>query len=128
MTSRAVEPGKQDEPVEAVVLDGVGPHADERVGEDLAQLVDVDPVRRQRPELEVVQIVGAAVGGPDLVRLLAQDLEAHVLEDRQRVGEEHDRVAPEELEAQDVGPVLEPAIEAEAQGPGRSRGQAGRAG
>ena len=65
---------------------------------------------------EVVDVQGRAVGAVDLERLLVDDLDAHVGEDRQDVGE-RERVDPEQLEPADVRGRVGRAVERDARAP-----------
>ena len=105
------QPGGEHQAAEAVILQPAGPHAREQVLEDLADRLDLDRPAHDGLQAEIVQPVAAAVGGVDLAGLLAQHLEAHVLEHRQSVRQQHGLVAPDQLEAQQLGRVLQPPIE-----------------
>ena len=107
------EPRPQHQPVEAVVLDLPRPDAGERVAERLvdAVRVEVGAFRVEHPEIVDPHPRGAHA--LDLARMLVLDLQTHVLQHRERVGEHH-RAAPdlEELEAQPPLRRFERAVEA----------------
>jgi hypothetical protein len=109
------ETRRQYQPVEAVVLDAAGPGLLERDLEGFPDRVDVDGMAVGDPHAEVVHGEDGTAGRFDAMRLLVEDLEAHVLEDRQGVGEVERQVRADELEADDFGPVLELAVEAHAE-------------
>ena len=98
------ELGREHEPVEAVALGAAVPDRGDGALEEVAQLV----VRALLPDggvghaqAEVVDVQVDAVGAGHLEGLLVDDLDAHVAEDRQDVGEA-ERVDPEQLEPADV--------------------------
>jgi hypothetical protein len=101
----------EDEPVEAVGLGAAVPDRGDRALEEVTQLV----VRALLPDrgvgnaqAEVVDVQARSVGAGDLERVLVDDLDAHVGEDRQHVGQ-REGVDPEELEAPDgVGRLRRP--------------------
>ena len=107
------DPGPQHQPVEAVILDLAGPDAGERLAEDPLDAVRLEirafPV--QHPE--IVQPHPGRAGALDLAGMFVLDLEAHILQHRQRVGE-RDRPAPEleQLEAQPPFPGFERPVKA----------------
>ena len=107
------DPRPEHEPVEAVILHFARPDAGEGVAEYPLDAVRVElrafPV--QHPE--IVQPHPGRVGPLDLARMLVLDLEAHILQHRQRIGQ-RDRL-PAELEELEVQPPfvrLERAVEA----------------
>ena len=84
------EPGPEDERVEAVGLGLAVPHRADRVLEQLAQPVaaavpDHTVVAHAQPEVVDVQVDAVAAG--DLVGPLVDDLDAHVGEHRQHLGQ-----------------------------------------
>ncbi len=90
----------QHQAVEAVVLRAAGPDRDDRVLEGLFQPGE-DQLRAMRIlELEVVHPDDLAVGAADGEARLDQRLQAHVVEDRQDVGERGRPARPIELEAE----------------------------
>ena len=107
---------REDELVEAVGLGPAVPDRRDGALEQVAQLVvravlpDRDVAHAQP---EVVDVQGRAVGALDLERLLVDDLDAHVGEDRQDVGE-RERLDPEQLEPADVRGRVGRAVERDA--------------
>ena len=103
----------QDELVEPVGLGTAVPDRGDGSLEQLAEAV-VRAGVPERPlghaEAEVVDVQGGAVGPLDLERLLVDDLDAHVGEDRQDVGE-RERLDAEQLEPADVARPVERAVE-----------------
>ena len=95
------KPCRDDQPIEVIVLHLAAKHKAERVGEHAVQCVDLH--FRLPPGNEQAQVVhpyGWQPVGRDPVRPLIEDLEAHVLQHRQAVGERHRPAAAEQLEAQ----------------------------
>ena len=89
MTCAPGQPGAEDEPVIAVVLDLAAPGLDERLAERLADAVRVGVAITAADEPEVVDPDALGVARPDRVGPLVGDVHAHVLEQRQHVGERH---------------------------------------
>ena len=116
--SRAVSPAREDEPVEAVVLGLAAPGARERVLEASART-------RSARELGAVVVLEPEVVDPDgrgrlradLVRPLVADPHAHVLEQRQHVGEQDRPPGAKQLERE----VVERSTPAERRGSCRGR-------
>ncbi len=82
------QPRREDETVEAVVLRLAAPGASERVLERCPDIVRLELGSFVVAEPEVVDPDRRAACGLDLVRPLVADPDAHVLEQRQHVGEE----------------------------------------
>ena len=80
-----VEPGAQHQLIEAVVLRLAAPDPQERVLEGLADLVEVELAGVDRLDPEIVQPEARAGRGDELVGLLLEHAQAHVLEHRQHV-------------------------------------------
>ena len=106
------QPGREHEPVEAVVLGLAAPGARERVLERLAHVVGVELGAPVVAEPEVVDPDRRPVGRLDLVRPLVADPDAHVLEQRQHVREEDRPARADELEGEVVERRLERDVEA----------------
>ncbi len=108
------QPRRQNEAVEAVVLGLSTPGAGERILERLAHVVrlELGPFAVAQPE--VVDPDRRPVGRLHLVGPLVADLDAHVLEHRQHVGEEERLPGPEQLEGKVVQGRLERNVEAHA--------------
>ena len=96
------EPGGEHELVEAVVLDLAAPRARERLLERLAHIFGLEVLALVAPEAEVVDPHRRVVAPVDLVRPLVGDGDAHVLEQRQHVGEEQRPAGAQELEREVV--------------------------
>ena len=109
------QPGREHETVEAVVLGLATPGAGECVLERLAHVVGVQLGGPVVAEPEVVDPDRWPVGRLDLVRSLVADPDAHVLEQRQHVGEEDRAAGRSELEGELVVGRLERDIEAHAE-------------
>ena len=107
------DPRPQHEPVEPVVLDLARPDPGKGVAERLVDAVGVEVGTFPVQHPEVVQPDPGRVGPLDLAGVLVLDLEAHILQHRERVGQ-RDRPAAEleELEAQPPLPGFERAVEA----------------
>ena len=90
--------GRKHQPVEAVVLHAAGPDAEKQVLEMLPHGVNVDAISDRGLEAEIVQPVEMSVAAIDPARILAQHLEAHVLQHGQSIGEQDGMVAADQLE------------------------------
>ena len=102
-----VEAGVQDQVIEAVVLGLAAPDPRERVLEILADLVGIEVAGRDRLDAEVVQPEARAGRRDELVGLLLEHAQAHVLEHRQHVGQRDALPGARELEAQQLAALLE---------------------
>ena len=109
------EPGRDHEPVEAVVLGLAAPGAREGVLERLTHVVGVQLRGPVVAEAEVVDPDRRPVGRFDLVRPLVADADAHVLEQRQYVREERRLAGADELEGEVVERRLEWDVQAHAE-------------
>src|SRR3990170_789333 len=89
------------EPIEVVALDLAAPGPGEGVPEDLAHAVGLEPAALVG-QPEVVDPDRRCSGGPDLEGALVEDLDAHVLEQRQGVREQEPLSGAEELEAEEI--------------------------
>ena len=107
------DPGPQHEPVEAVILDPAGPDPGEGLAEYLLDAVRFEIGAFPVQQAEVVQPHSRRIGPLDLAGMLVLDLEAHVFQHRQRVGERGGPLPElEQLEAQPPFLGLERAVEA----------------
>ena len=109
------ECGAEDEAVVAVVLHLAAPGAHERVLEAVADAAGIEIARSRVGQAEVVDPDPVGAVRDDRVRALVRNLHAHVLEQRQHVGEGEGAAGPEQLRAQHARPGLERAVEADAE-------------
>ena len=100
LTWRQFEPGPEHEAVEAVVLGLALPHARPSVLEGLADPAGVQVACGAMDEPEVVDPERGPVGRLDLVGPFVDDRHAHVLEQRQHVGQRDALTRAVELQAQ----------------------------
>ena len=107
--------GAQDEAVEAVVLDGPAPRADEGVLEDLLDLRGLELAVGPVDEAEVVDPDRGGALGLYLVRALVHHLDAHVLQQRQDARERDLIPQPEQLEPEEVFGLFYGVVEAHPQ-------------
>ena len=103
----------EDQLVEAVAFRLPAPDALEAGLESITHLVEVETQRRRRFDFEILDH-RSAVAEFHLVGMFGQDLQAHVLEHRQRFGQGDRRAVAEQLEAQTVA-ILAAAIQGQAQ-------------
>ena len=101
----------QHQLVEAVVLGLAAPHPGERLLKGVADLVGVELRRLDRLDAEVVQPEAPEALGHELVGLLLDRPQAHVLEHRQDVRQRNGVVPAGELQAQHALAVLERAVQ-----------------
>ena len=90
--------GSEHEPVEAVVLDRAAPHLGERVLEHLTDSIRLELDSFAAVQAEVVDPHGRPLDGCHLERPLVGDLDAHVLEQRQHIGQEDRLPRAQQLE------------------------------
>jgi hypothetical protein len=107
------QPGAEDEPVEAVVLDVAVPGFGKGLLEDGAHAVGLVLDFLAVVEAEVVDPDRRAVERRDLVGPLVGHLHPHVLEQREDVREQDRRARAEQLERQVPGPGFEREVEAQ---------------
>ena len=109
------ESGAEYEAVVAVVLHLAAPCAYERVLEAVPDAVGIEIARPRIRQTKVVDPDAVGAARDDRVGALVGDLHAHVLEQRQHVGEGERAAGAEQLRAQHARPRLERAVEADAE-------------
>ena len=106
-----VEPGAQDQLIEAVVLHLAAPDPQEGVLEVLADLVEVELARLDRLGPETVQPEGGAGRGGEFIGQLLEHAQPHVLEHRQDVGQRDPLTGADQLQAEFGRALLERPVE-----------------
>ena len=120
------QPGAQDQAVVAVALGVAAPGADEGVLEGVPDAVGLELVVAGVGQAEVVDPDALAVARRDRVGPLVGDLHAHVLEQRQQVGQRQRRAGAEHLRAQRA--LRAPRAAGRGAAPGRRARRAPRCG
>ncbi len=110
-----VEFGREQQAVEAVVLDRPAPGRAEGVAEDRLDALDLDDEAVAVLELEVLDPGGAAFGPGELVGTFGDHAQAEVLQHRQHVRDRHRIAELQDLQVQALQHLRGRAVEIEPQ-------------